>query len=85
MASGALLPLKPGWETPPLVLPGFCRLTAVLGVLWPGAKALPSLLPSSQSTLPWVSVSLLSLSGQWSSWIRVSSTPIRPHWNYLEL
>jgi hypothetical protein len=75
MASGALLPLKPGWVTAPLVLPGFWRLTAVLRVPWPGAKALPSLSPSSQGTLPWVSVSLLFLSGQWSYWIRVSSTP----------
>ena len=32
MASGALLPLKPGWGTPPFVLPGFWWLMAVLGV-----------------------------------------------------
>ena len=76
MASGALLPLKPGWMTPPLVLPGFWWLMAVLGVLWPGAKALPSLSPLKQGTLPWVSLSLLFLSGQWSYWIRVSSTPV---------
>lgn len=38
-----------------LVLPGSGGLTQVLGVLWPGAKALPSLVSSSQSTLPWVS------------------------------
>lgn len=31
LASGALLPLKPGWRTPPFVLPGFWWLTRSLG------------------------------------------------------